>query len=123
VLFVKSVPANTFVSYGRTFQTRKPSAIATLPIGYADGYSRRFSNNMEVLIRGKRCPVVGRVCMDQTMIDLGEMRDVQAGEDVVLMGRQGGEEISIYAWCQRLDTIPYEVTCGISRRVPRVYLE
>jgi alanine racemase len=122
VLFAKRVPTNTFVSYGRTFQTPKPSLIATLPLGYADGFPRRFSNNMEVLIRGKRWPVVGRVCMDQIMVDLGEMKEVQAGEEVVLMGRQGEEEISIYEWCRKLDTIPYEVTCGISRRVRRVFV-
>ncbi|MGH7492294.1 MAG: alanine racemase [bacterium] len=121
VLFAKRVPANTFVSYGRTFQTRKPSIIATLPLGYADGFPRRFSNNMEVLVRGKRRPIVGRVCMDQIMVDLGEMQNIQAGEEVVLMGKQGEEEISIYEWCRKLDTIPYEVTCGISRRVPRVF--
>jgi len=122
VLFVKGVPAQTFISYGRTFQTRKPSFIATLPIGYADGFPRRFSNNMEVLIQGKRCPVIGRVCMDQIMVDLGEMNEVQAGEEVVLMGKQGEEEISIYEWCKKLDTIPYEVTCGISKRVRREYV-
>ena len=76
---------------------------------------------MEVLIRGKRWPVVGRVCMDQIMVDLGETTQVQAGEEVVLMGKQGEEEISIYEWCEKLDTIPYEVTCGISQRVPRQY--
>jgi alanine racemase len=121
VLFVKRVPADTFVGYGRTFRTRRASFIGTLPIGYADGFLRRFSNNMEVLIGGNRCPVVGRVSMDHITIDLGERKDVQAGEEVVLLGKQGEEEISIYEWCQRLDTIPYEVTCGISGRVPRVF--
>lgn len=121
VLFVKRVPAQAFISYGRTFQTRRPSLIATLPVGYADGFPRRFSNNMHVLIRGRRCPVVGRVCMDQIMVDLGEMQEVQAGEEAVLLGRQQEGEISIYEWCERLDTIPYEVTCGISPRVRRVH--
>ncbi len=122
IIFVKRVPAGTFISYGQTFQTRQATTIATLPIGYADGISRRFSNNFEVLVRGRRCPLVGRVCMDQIMIDLGDMQDVQAGEEVVLLGKQGDEEISIYEWCQRLETIPYEVTCGISRRVVRIYV-
>ncbi|MCG3121462.1 MAG: Alanine racemase 1 [bacterium] len=73
-------------------------------------------------MRGRRCPLVGRVCMDQIMIDLGDMQEVRAGEEVVLLGNQGDEEISIYEWCRRLETIPYEVTCGISKRVARVYV-
>ena len=121
ILFVKKVPAGFSVSYGRTFRTRKPSLLATVPIGYADGFLRRFSNNMIVLVRGKRCPVVGRVCMDQIVIDLGDLAEVGVGEEVVLLGKQGNEEISINEWCNRLDTIPYEVTCGISKRVVRVY--
>ncbi|MGH7595409.1 MAG: alanine racemase, partial [bacterium] len=121
IILVKRVPAGTFISYGQTFQTQQATTIATLPIGYADGISRRLSNNFEVLVRGRRCPLVGRVCMDQIMIDLGDMKDVQTGEEVVLLGKQGDEEISIYEWCRRLETIPYEVTCGISRRVARVY--
>jgi alanine racemase len=122
IIFVKTVPAGTFISYGQTFQTRQATTIATLPIGYADGIPRRLSNNFEVLVRGRRCPLVGRVCMDQLMIDLGEMQDVQTGEEVVLLGKQGDEEISIYEWCRRLETIPYEVVCGISRRVEKVYV-
>jgi len=123
ILHVKNVFAGTFISYNSTFQTRDATSIATLPIGYADGISRKFSNNFEVLVRGRRCPLVGRVCMDQIMIDLGDMKDVQIGEEVVLLGKQGDEEISIYDWCRRLETIPYEVTCGISRRVARVYIK
>lgn len=122
ILLVKRVPGGTFISYGQTFKTRRATTIATLPIGYADGISRRLSNNFEVLVRGRRCPLVGRVCMDQIMIDLGDMQDVQIGEEVVLLGKQGDEEISIYEWCRRLESIPYEVTCGISRRVARVYV-
>lgn len=122
ILHVKSVPTGTFISYNSTFQTRETTTIATLPLGYADGLSRRLSNNFEVLVRGKRCPLVGRVCMDQIMIDLGDMQNVHAGEEVVLLGKQGDEEISIYEWCRRLETIPYEVTCGISRRVRRNYV-
>jgi alanine racemase len=121
IIFVKRVPAGASISYGRKFTTTKPTTIATLPIGYADGISRRLSNNLEVLVRGRRCPLVGRVCMDQIMIDLGDMADVKVGEEVVLLGKQGGEEISIYEWCERLETIPYEVTCGISKRVRRVH--
>jgi alanine racemase len=122
ILHVKRVPAGTFISYNSTFQTREATTIATLPIGYADGISRRFSNNFEVLVRGRRCPLVGRVCMDQIMVDLSDIQDVQAGEEVVLLGKQGDEEISIYEWCRRLETIPYEVMCGVSRRVARIYV-
>ncbi|MDZ7362185.1 MAG: alanine racemase [candidate division KSB1 bacterium] len=122
IIFVRRAPAGTFISYGQTFQTRQATTIATLPIGYADGISRRLSNNLEILVRGRRCPLIGRVCMDQIMIDLGDMQDVQAGEEVVLLGKQGDDEISIYEWCRRLETIPYEVTCGVSRRVARVYV-
>ena len=122
ILHVKRVPAGTFISYNSTFQTRETTTIATLPIGYADGVPRRFSSNFEMLVRGRRCPLIGRVCMDQIMIDLGDMQNVQAGEEVVLLGKQGDEEISIYEWCRRLKTIPYEVTCGISKRVGRGYV-
>jgi len=123
IIFVKHVAAGTFISYNSTFQTRQATTIATLPIGYADGISRRFSNNFEVLVRGRSCPLVGRVCMDQIMIDLGDMRDVQVGEEVVVLGKQDDEEISIYEWCRKLETIPYEVTCGILRRVARIYVQ
>jgi alanine racemase len=122
IILVKTVPAGTFVSYGQTFQTRQATPIATLPIGYADGISRRLSNNFEVLVRGRRCPLAGRVCMDQLMIDLSDMQTVQAGEEAVLLGKQGEDEISIYEWCRRLETIPYDVSCGVSRRVARVYV-
>lgn len=122
VLFLKKVSAGTFISYNRTFQAQRDSVLATLPIGYADGFLRRFSNNMHVLIRGHKCPVVGRVCMDQVIVDVTEVSDIAIGDEVVLMGRQGRAEISIYDWCDKLQTIPYEVTCGISARVPRVYV-
>lgn len=122
VLFLKEVPPGAFISYNRTFQTQRESMLATLPLGYADGFPRRFSNNMSVLIRGRKCPVVGRVCMDQIIVDVSAISDIRTGEEVVLMGKQGEEEISIYDWCEKLETIPYEVTCGISSRVPRVYV-
>lgn len=123
ILFVKQVPAGYSVSYGRTFRTRAPSAIATLPIGYADGYRRQFSNGMQVLIRDQRVPVVGRVCMDQIMIEVTDLKDVRTGDEVVLLGRQQNEQITMREWCETLTTIPYEVTCGISSRVPRSYID
>lgn len=121
ILYIKRVPANYFVSYGRTFRTSKPSLLATIPLGYADGFSWRFSNNMHVLVRGRKRPVVGRVCMDQIIVDLEDDCEARRGDEVVLLGKQGEEEITIYDWCEKLGTIPYEVTCSISKRVPRVY--
>jgi len=122
IIFVKRVPAGTPISYGRTFTTARPTTIATVPMGYADGLSRRLSNNLEVLVRGQRCPLVGRVCMDQIMIDLGDRLDAGAGEPVVLLGKQDNNEISMAEWCNRFETIPYEATCGISKRVRRTFL-
>ncbi|HPR88323.1 MAG TPA: alanine racemase [bacterium] len=116
---VKSIARGESVSYGRTFIADKPVTIATLPVGYADGYNRLLSNRGEVLIRGRRCPVAGRVCMDLIMAAAAE---VQTGDEVVLFGRQGEAEISVAEICALLGTIPYEVTCWISKRVPRVYM-
>jgi alanine racemase len=122
VLSVKRVPAGETVSYGRTYRCEKETTIAVLPVGYADGYSRRFSNRGEVLIRGKRAKIAGIVCMDLTMADVGEIPGVQAGEEVVLLGKQGPEEIGAAELAGWAGAIPYEVLCGIGRRVPRVYL-
>jgi len=121
-VFVKSIPAGTPVSYGASFRTVRPSRIATLPVGYADGYRRELSNKSEVLILGHRCPVVGRVTMDHTMVDVTDVGErVGAGEEVVLIGRQGSEEISAWEMARLCGTIPYEVLCGISNRVPRIF--
>jgi len=121
ILQLKNVPAGTSISYGQTFVTRRESLIATLPLGYADGYSRLLSNRGEVLVRGQRAPVVGRVCMDLTIMDVTDIRDVKQGDEVVLLGRQGNAEISadeIAAWA---NTISYEILTSISARVPRVH--
>ncbi len=121
VLYVKNVERGTSISYGRQFIAPQATTIATLPVGYADGYNRLLSNRGEVLIRGRKYPVVGRVCMDQIMVDLGPESDIRPGEEVVLFGRQGDEEVSVYSICEKLQTIPYEVTCWVSARVPRVH--
>lgn len=121
ILYVKRVERGTSISYGRQFIAAQETTIATLPVGYADGYNRLLSNRGEVLIRGRKYPVVGRVCMDQIMVDLGPESDIHPGEEVVLFGRQGDEEVSVYSICEKLQTIPYEVTCWVSARVPRVY--
>ncbi len=122
IVFLKKVASGTPISYGRTFVTRRESLIATLPIGYADGYNRALSNKAEVLVRGYRAPVVGRVCMDMCMVDVTEIPGVQEGDDVVLIGTQGSECITADDIALKIGTIPYEVLCGISNRVPRVYL-
>lgn len=121
VLSLKPVPAGDPVSYGRTYHCRKESLIAVLPVGYADGYSRRLSNRGEVIIRGKRAKVRGIVCMDFTMVDVSKIPGVQTGDEVVLLGRQGSEEITAVDMAGWIESIPYEVLCGIGRRVPRVY--
>jgi alanine racemase len=118
---LKKVPAGYSISYGRTFVTQRPSPIAAIPVGYADGYNRLLSNRGEVLIRGKRAPVVGRVCMDWTMVDVTAITGVEVGDEVVLMGSQLGQEITpeeIGAW---IGTIPYEVLCSVGKRVQRIY--
>jgi len=121
VSYVKNVPAEFKVSYGCTFTTDKSTVIATLPVGYADGYSRLLSSKGEVLLHGHRAPVVGRVCMDQIMVDVGHIPGVKVGDEAVLMGRQGDEEISADEVAAKLGTINYEVICMINSRVPRVY--
>jgi alanine racemase len=117
---LKNVPAEFPVSYGQTFVTRRPSRIATLPIGYADGYSRTLSNRASVLIRGQRAPVVGRVCMDLTTVDVTDIDGVQLGDEVVLWGAQHGAEISVSEVATWQGTIAYEVLTGVGKRVPRI---
>ncbi len=122
VVFVKRVAESTPVSYGCTWRAPRETTLATVPIGYGDGYPRALSNKGFVLIRGQRLPVVGRVCMDQLMVDCGELR-VEVGDPVTLIGSQGNERISAEEVAHWLDTIPYEVTTQISARVPRVFVD
>jgi alanine racemase len=121
ILQLKRVPAGSSISYGQTFVTKRKSLIATLPIGYADGYSRLLSNRGEVLVGGKRAPVAGRVCMDLTMIDVTDIEKVEPGDEVVLLGRQGDAEISADELAAWANTISYEVLTSISNRVPRIH--
>ena len=120
---LKELPPGHAIGYGTTFHTTRPSRIATLPVGYADGYRRGLSNWGEVLVRGKRAPVAGRVSMDLVTIDVTEIADAALGDEVVLLGRQGNDEIPAEEIAAKLDTISYEVFCGIGKRVPRVYRE
>lgn len=121
VSFLKKVAAGTSIGYGRTWFAPRDTWIATIPAGYADGFNRLFSNRGRVLIKGCSYPVVGRVCMDQSMVDLGPDTDVRVGDEVVLIGRSGDAEITCEEWAQALNTITYEVTCQINARVERVY--
>jgi alanine racemase len=121
VTFVKKVEAGTKIGYSHTWTAPEDTWIATISAGYADGFNRLFSNNGRVLINGKSYPIVGRVCMDQSMVDLGPETNVQVGDEVVLLGKSGDVEISGYEWSQKLNTIPYEITCQINPRVERVY--
>ena len=119
--FLKRVPPGTRISYGGTFTTKRESLIATLPIGYADGYSRHLSNHGEVLIHGKRAPVVGKVCMDFIMVDVTDIPRVSVGDEVILMGKQGREQITPEEIAEKINSISYEVLCSIGKRVPRIY--
>ena len=121
ILQLKRVPPGSSISYGQTFITNRESLIATLPIGYADGYRRLLSNRGEALVRGKRAPVVGRVCMDLTMIDVTDIGQIKQGDEVVLLGRQHGAEISADEMAAWSNTISYEILTSIGARVPRVY--
>jgi len=120
IAFLKKVPAGTSISYGRTFVTKRESLIATVPAGYADGYSRALSNRGEALVRGRRVPVAGRVCMDMTMLDVTDVPAVAEGDEVALLGAQGSERITADDIAVKTGTIAYEVLCGIGARVPRV---
>jgi alanine racemase len=121
ILQLKRVSAGTAVSYGQTFVTQRESLIATLPVGYADGCARSLSNRGQVLVRGERAPVVGRVCMDLTMLDVTDIRNVRQGDEVVLLGRQGDAEISADEMAAWANTISYEILTSIGARVPRIH--
>lgn len=120
VAFLKEVPAGSGISYGSTYRTTAATVIATLPVGYADGYPRLLSNRAEVLIRGRRYPVAGRICMDQCLVDLGPQPGVARYDRAVLFGPDpAGPDAAELADC--IGTIPYEITAGVSARVPRLY--
>lgn len=118
---LRTISQGHTVSYNRTFTARRPTRIAILPIGYADGFSRRLSNRAQVLIRGQRVPIVGLVCMDMIMADVTDLPGVKTGDEVILIGRQGEEQITANDIAKWTDTIPYEVLCSIGPRVPRQY--
>jgi alanine racemase len=121
IVYLKDTPAGRSISYGRTYITQKPTKIATIPIGYADGYGRILSNKAEVLVNGKRAKVVGIVTMDQALLDVGHIKDVKIGDEVVLIGKQGKSKIPVEKVAKLAGTIPYEIVSTITDRVPRVY--
>jgi alanine racemase len=122
ILQLKRLPRGSSIGYGRTFTTKRDSLIATLPVGYADGYQRLFSNRACVLVHGERAPVVGRVSMDLTVIDVTDTGGVQQGDEVVLLGRQGDAEISADEMAAWSNTISYEILTSIGARVPRIHI-
>ena len=123
VSMIKEVPKGTSISYGRTYITNKTTKVATVPVGYADGYLRAFSNKASMLINGKRVPVIGRVCMDQLMLDVTNIPDIKTGDEVTIFGQDGESNISINELANLAGTINYEIMCMISKRVPRVYIK
>ncbi len=122
VTSIREIPAGKKVGYGRTYLTERDSIIATLPVGYADGYKRTLSNKGYVLIKGKKAPIAGRICMDQTMIDVTDISGVTEGEEVILIGKQKNEEISIYEVSAWAETIPNDILVSLTDRVNRVYV-
>ena len=122
IVYIKVVPAGTPVSYGGTYVTQKETKIATIPVGYGDGYPRSLSGKGYVLIRGCRAPILGRVCMDQFMVDVSEVPGVSEGDETVLIGKNGGHEITIEEIGDLSGRFNYELSCDLNKRIPRVYI-
>ena len=123
IIHLKKVPAGFNISYGITYQTKKSTTIATIPVGYADGLNRRLSSRGHMLLHGQRVPIVGRVCMDLTMLDVGKLSGVGIEDVVVVLGHQGNETITADELASSLNTINYEIVTSIASRVPRLYLK
>jgi alanine racemase len=124
ITYLKEVPPGTGLSYGHTFHTQQPTLLATLPLGYGDGLSQLLSNQLELLVHGKRCPQVGQICMDQCLLDVTAVRgQVRLGDEVVIIGRQGTEEVTADELADRLGTINYEIVAHIAQRVPRIAVD
>ena len=123
VVHINEAESDRTVGYGRTHRTSGPSRLAIVPMGYADGYPRILSNKADALVRGRRAPVIGAVSMDMLAVSVGHLPDVAVGDEVVLLGAQGDEQVTAEELADLADTVPYEILCGLSRRVPRVYLE
>ena len=122
IISVRQIPTGTAVSYHARWRSQRPSRIATLPVGYTDGYPRLMTNRAHVLIRGQRLPVVGTICMDLCMVDITDVPEAQVGDPAVLLGKQGSQSITAADLAAWSETIPYEITCGISPRLPRRFI-
>ncbi|HWJ02297.1 MAG TPA: alanine racemase [Verrucomicrobiae bacterium] len=122
IALVKELPVGETVSYGRTFKTQKTTQVATLPLGYADGYTRMLSGKSSALVRGVRAPVIGRICMDQCMLDVTDFPEVKAGDEVILFGRDKNHRLPVDDLADILGTINYEMVCMVAARVPRIYV-
>ena len=120
ITFIKEIEPGETVSYNRRFTAKRRSRVATLPIGYADGLSRDLSNRGQMLVGGKRVPIIGTICMDQTVIDVTDIEPPRVGDEVVVYGQQGGERILVEEVARLLNSIPYVITCAVGRRVPRI---
>lgn len=123
IISLKQINADSSVSYGRTHTSKKGALLAVAPIGYADGYSRRLSHNISVLIKGEFYPVVGNICMDQIIIDITNSKNIKIGDEVTLIGSDSGKTISVEEIAHKTNTINYEITCDINKRLPKVYIE
>lgn len=123
VSHIKTLPKGREISYGGTFTTKRTTRVATVPVGYADGYPRCLSNEGEVLVKGKRVPIIGRICMDQFMIDVTDIEDVTLGTEVTLVGSDGEQCLSMEEVSEKAYSFNYELPCRISRRVPRIYFK
>ena len=123
IVFIKTLEAGEYIGYGRKFKTKRRSIIATLPLGYADGYTRLLSNKAKVIINGQFAPIVGNICMDQCMVDVTDISGVKLGDEVILIGSDGDLKYDADDIASTLGTINYEVLCMLSRRIPRVYIE
>ena len=119
---IKKLPAGSGISYGHSHKVMEPTVIATVGIGYADGVPRSLSNKIEVLIHGQRAKQVGNITMDQFMVDVNDIPQVQVGDIVTLIGKEGSQRVTADDWADTLGTISYEIVCGFRQRLPRVYL-
>ncbi len=122
VMFVKKVPKGRGISYGHIYLTKDNTTIITLPVGYGDGYPRNLSNTADILLKGRRFKISGRICMDQIMVDVGNLK-VRLGDEAVLIGSQSGARITTEELAELCGTIPYEIVCGLGSRIPRVYID
>lgn len=123
ISYIKEVDKNTPISYGRTYYTHNISKIATIPVGYADGYSRLLSNKGRVLVNGEYAPIIGKICMDQFMIDVTHIKNINIGDDVILVGTQEDKAVTAEELAELIGTINYEIVCMISKRIPRLYIK